>query len=144
MFVRAARGAVLAVLALAIAVPGVAARARSIEITLDANFATGVETFTAEGGFCPSGSAASSDLRINGGGSGLSFHVTKVLTCDDSTGSITIEVDAATHAWSPQDQGGWSVSGGSGDWASARGGGSVVGLYNASGVVDVYVGSLRS
>jgi len=99
------------------------APAGAVEITLDANFVTGAEVFTASGAFCDSGTATTDELRIVGGGSGLSFHVVKTLTCEDGSGSLTIDVDAATHAWAPGDQGGWAVRSGSGEWSSAAGGG---------------------
>lgn len=147
MLVRAARGATIAILALGLMIPATAA-ARSggaVEITLDANFnTTGEETFTATGAFCASGTATTEDLRIVGNGwHGLSFHVVKTFTCANGTDSITMEIDAATHAGSGGDQGGWSVKGGTGAYANATGGGTVAGVYDESGVIDVYTGRLN-
>ena len=146
MLVRAARGAGIAILAVGLLLPSAVA-ARSVgpvAITLDANFNTdGSETFTAAGAFCASGTATTDDLRIVGNGfHGLSFHVVKTLTCDDGSGSLTIAVDAATHQGSGGDQGGWSIQSGTGAYAGATGGGVLVGVYDESGVIDVYSGRI--
>ncbi|HEY3548829.1 MAG TPA: hypothetical protein VGK17_22380, partial [Propionicimonas sp.] len=85
--------------------------------------------------------AQSSDLRVVGGQGGLTFHLVKTLTCDDASGSLLIAVDAATSRGRPwQDQGGWSVQGGTGQWANASGGGNLVGAYVPDGVIDDYTG----
>ena len=136
----------VAVVALALVGPAsVAAKAGgAVVITLDANFNTdGTETFTAEGAFCASGTGTTNDLWIVGNGfHGLSFHVVKTLTCANGTDSITIEVDAATHQGSGGDQGGWSITDGTGAYAGATGGGIIAGVYDESGVIDVYTGRL--
>lgn len=147
MLVRAARGMGIAILALGLMIPATAA-ARSggaVTITLDANFLTdGSETFTATGAFCASGTATTDDLRIVGNGfHGLSFHVVKTFTCAHGTDSITMEVDAATHQGSGGDQGGWSVTSGTGAYAGATGGGVIAGVYDDSGVIDVYTGRIN-
>lgn len=146
MATRIARAGIAAILALGLAAPGIAAARTGglVQITLDVNFLTdGTETFTAEGAFCASGTATTDDLWVVGNGAhGLSFHVVKTLTCANGTDSITIEVDAATHRSSGGDQGGWSVKGGIGAYAGATGGGVIVGVYDDSGVIDVYTGRL--
>ena len=63
--------------------------------------------------------------------------------CDDDSGSFTIEVNAAVVFGSPQDQGGWAVLDGTGDYATLSGGGNLVGTYVPDGIIDVYTGSLR-
>ena len=120
-----------------------ASAANRVTITIDANFQTGVETFSASGGFCASGTSGTSNLAIVGGGHGLTFHLDKTLTCDDGSGSLVIAVNAATHAAHPEDQSGWAVMGGTGRWAAASGGGNLVGTYTDTGVIDQYTGSLR-
>jgi hypothetical protein len=130
-------------LALALAAPASAASGR-VEITLDANFATRVETFTAEGAFCQAGTAFTPGVRFAGRGRAQTFHLHKILTCADGSGTLTILVNASTIAGSPTDQGGWSVVSGTGDWASTRGGGSLLGVYYPDGVIDHYAGRLTS
>jgi hypothetical protein len=138
--------AALLILGLAAAPAVVAAGAGgNVEITLDANFLTdGSETFTATGAFCASGTATTDDLWIVGNPArGLTFHVVKTFTCANGTDSIVMKIDAATHQGSGGDQGGWSVKGGSGAYAGARGGGVIAGVYDDSGVIDVYTGRLN-
>jgi hypothetical protein len=131
-----------AALLLASVMPALAAS--GVEITLHANFDTGEETFTATGAFCAGGTAETSDLRIVGGRSALTFHLRKTLTCDDGSGTLVMDVDAATSYGHPfTDGGGWSVAGGTGDWAGASGGGRLVGEYVADGVIDHYAGVIR-
>jgi hypothetical protein len=72
-----------------------------------------------------------------------SFHLTKTLVCTDGSGTFTIRVHAATVFGSPTDQGGWSVVGGTGDYAGLRGGGNLVGTYVPNGIIDVYTGVVQ-
>ncbi|HVA87737.1 MAG TPA: hypothetical protein VNF73_15640 [Candidatus Saccharimonadales bacterium] len=99
------------------------------------------ETFSTTGGtLCPSGTAVSFNFHFAGGNRAGSFHLDKTLTCDDGSGSFTIHVDAATVFGSPTDQGGWSVAGGTGAYASLAGGGNLVGTYTEAGINDLYTG----
>jgi len=142
MRVPVIRAMAAGILILGMAVP-VAMASTGAAITVNGNFVTGVETFTAKG-FCPSGISVTSNLEIMGGRGGLTFHLDKTLTCDDGSGSLTIHVDAATsNGTSGGDQGGWSVVSGTGAWASASGGGRLVGDYVPDGVIDHYTGSLH-
>jgi hypothetical protein len=132
------------VLLLALTAPTVAAVGR-VAITLDSNFVTGVETFTANGPFCDSGTAETPWIFFAGSDHSRagSFHLAKILTCDGGSGTLTIRVDAATVFGSPIDQGGWSVESGTGDYAGASGGGMLLGNYYDEGVVDHYTGVLQ-
>lgn len=142
---RLARLGFIGLAAVAWSLPAtVAASQGPVSITLNANFGTGDETFTATGAFCAAGSAETSDLAIVGGGRGLSFHLVKTLTCDDGSGTLTISVNAATHAGQPGDQGGWAVMSGTRSWSHAAGGGALAGSYYPGGVIDLYTGYLRS
>jgi hypothetical protein len=132
-------GIAAGLLALAVAAPAAAGGGR-VEITLDANFVTRLETFTAEGAFCPAGTASTPVISFAGRGRAATFHLFKVLTCANGSGTLTIRVDAATIDGAPGDQGGWSVVEGTGDWARSGGGGRLVGTYTATGVTDVYTG----
>jgi hypothetical protein len=120
------------------------AAASTVTITIDVDQATGTELFTADGPFCASGAAASGNFVFAGGGRAGTFHLQKVLTCDDGSGTLTINVDAATANGADHDQGGWSVVSGTGDYAGASGGGSLVGSYDEDGIVDHYTGVLQS
>lgn len=135
------RLAAAGLLALAIAAPANAGGSK-IEIVL--SIEGGVETFESAGGFCPSGTAISSDFSFAGGGRAGTFHLVKTLTCDDGSGTLLIRVDAATANGAPQDQGGWSIKGGTGDWAGARGGGNIVGYFDRSvDIEDHYTGVIH-
>jgi hypothetical protein len=133
-----------AALLLVTASPAAAVSGGSVRIVLTGDFATGAEAFDASGGFCASGSAVTSGLRIVGGPRGLTFHLRKTLTCDDGSGSLVIAVDAATSYGNPGgDQGGWSIVSGTDRWATASGGGAVRGTYVPNGVIDTYTGVIR-
>jgi hypothetical protein len=127
-------------LLVAVGAGGVAAATRTT-ITLDVNNVTEIESFTTTGGaLCPSGTATTDFHHFGGGPVAGSFHLTKTLDCADGSGSFTIKVNAATVFGSPTDQGGWSVVGGSGTYAGLHGGGSLVGTYVSTGIIDVYTG----
>lgn len=129
-------------IAAAMLVPAASA-ATSGEITLTVDGFGGSETFVSSGGFfCPSGTAESFDFMFAGGGRAGTFHLKKTFTCDDNSGSLTIYLSAATANGSPQDQGGWKVVSGTGDYAGIKGGGNLVGDYVGGGVIDHYVGVL--
>jgi hypothetical protein len=135
-------------LVLALAAPAHAAGGGKVVITLDSNFVQQAETFTAVGAFCDHGTAFTPDIHFAGGrGQAFTFHLQKVLICydgDTPTGdTLTILINAATTAGSPTDQGGWSVVSGTGAYAGAGGGGSVVGTYYSDGVVDRYTGVIN-
>jgi hypothetical protein len=134
-------------LALAIAAPAAAGSGR-VAITLDADFGTGVETFTATGAFCPAGTAETPGIFFAGRGRASTFHLFKVLTCANGLDTLTIRVDAATIAGASGDQGGWSVVEGTGAYAGAGGGGRLVGTYYDNGggdlgVIDRYTGVIN-
>ena len=70
------------------------------------------------------------------------FHVGKVFTCADGGDSLTIELDAAITRPHGGTSGGWTVIEGTGDYAGATGGGSIVGVFTEPGIVDQYEGTL--
>ena len=143
MRVPIARLVTAGILVLAVAAPASAGSGR-VEITVDANFVTRVETFTADGAFCPAGTAVTPGVGFAGSGRAVTFHLQKILTCADGSGSLTILVNAATvDGWSG-DLGGWSVVAGTGAWASTRGGGMLRGDYYPDVVIDHYAGRLTN
>lgn len=119
----------------------------SIEIDLD----TGAETFTAASPLlCESGDAYTDFERAAGSfGAAGSFHLTKLLVCDDGSGSFVIRVDVgANFVVGSGTTGGWSVvpGSGTGQYVGLKGGGSIVGTgVDAPPIdlVDDYFGSLR-
>ena len=103
--------AVGVVAALALAAAPASAAGGAVRITLDVNFATGVEEFTATGAFCPAGEAESFDTWVTGRGANV-FHLTKVFTCSDGTGTLEIRLDAPFIGALDGTTGGWRVIGG--------------------------------
>ena len=71
---------------------------------------------------------------------GISFHGARLLECYDSPNAFVITFNAATHYGSPQDQGGWRVIEGWGDYVGLKGGGNLVGTYVEGGIIDLYTG----
>jgi len=134
--------AVGVVAALALAAAPASAAGGAVRITLDVNLATGVEEFTATGAFCPAGEAASFDTWVTGRGANV-FHLTKVFTCSDGTGTLEIRLDAPFIGALDGTTGGWRVIGGTGDYAGAKGGGHIAGVGNPTGIVDTYAGVVR-
>jgi hypothetical protein len=131
--------------ALAVA-PAVSAAPPVTVIQIHVDFATG-ETFQASGGVvCPDGWAVTDPVFAAGGGiqgrGVFTFHLIKTLYCADGSGSFQILVDAATAPTSPGTLGGFAVVGGSGDYASLHGAGSIVGTGFDGGIDDVYTGRL--
>jgi hypothetical protein len=115
----------------------------SVEIVVDVPNA-GLSTFTA-GALCTSGTAE--NFFENFGGAGPSragtFHGYKTLTCTvGGSGTFNITYDAAVVFGAPQDQGGWRLYGGTGDFAGCTGGGNLVGYYYDGGIEDHYTGNV--
>ena len=125
---------------LALAAPTSAATS-DVRIPLHVDFATG-ETFTGASGFCPSGDAESFGFHIVGAGRATTFHLFKTLTCDDGSGTLTIRVNAVGVFGTSGTIGGWNVLSGTGDYASTRGGGQIVGTAFEGGIDDLYTGRL--
>ena len=129
--------------------------ASAVTITIDVVFG-GEETFTTTGdALCPSGTAISipHDNNFTGGDPSSSdahtFHLDKVLTCDDNSGTFTIGVQAANEPCGPTDTGGWHVVSGTGAYENLQGGGHLVGTVtgdpcNPPGIIDVYTGMVRN
>jgi hypothetical protein len=138
--------AVGAIAALAVIAAPASAAGGAVRITLDVNFETGVEAFTADGAFCATGTAETTDNWSTGfgraGRAGV-FHVTKVFTCENGADSITVDLDAALIGFKGGTIGGWRVVDGTGAYAGASGGGQIVGSGTSYGIVDTYSGILN-
>jgi hypothetical protein len=146
---RIAAGLVAGLLLLASAVGGAAA-ARPAIIVIAIDLDTGTETFTtASPLLCPSGSAYN-DFHFGAGNFNQAgtFHLAKLLVCDDNSGSFVIEVNAGENfVVGTGTTGGWSVLPGSGTGAywGLHGGGNVVGVRGDNNPIDLtdhYYGSL--
>ena len=117
-----------AVLAIAVVVPALAAapgqRQATIQLTFDV--ADGSESFVASGaGFCSSGWADGGVIEYIEFGDSFKILMTKTLHCDDGSGDLQIRLSAGEPTGSPTRSGGWIVVGGTGDYATAVGGGTM-------------------
>ena len=145
MRTRTASLAFAVVGAVAIVAGPVAARSSTpVSITLDVNLNTGAEVITDQTNFCDG--TAESDAWVSGGGRNgggtFVFHVGRVFTCADDSGSLTIELDAAIARPHGGTAGGWHVVDGTGAYAGASGGGSIVGVFTETGIIDQYEGTI--
>jgi hypothetical protein len=145
MRTRTASLAFAIVAAVALVAGPVAARSSTpVSITLDVHFDPESEVITAQTNFCDG--TAESDAWISGGGrnegGSLAFHVYRVFTCADGVSSLTIELDAAVTRPHGGTSGGWRVIAGTGDYAGATGGGSIVGVFTETGIIDQYEGTI--
>lgn len=140
-------------LLLLVAVTGgtVAARTELFTIEIDLDTDPAVETFLSSSPLlCESGTATTFFDHFGGSDRGRagSFHLTKLIECDDGSGSFLIRVNAgANFVVGDGTTGGWSIvpGSGTGDYTGLTGGGSVVGVNvdePSVDLVDHYYGSL--
>jgi hypothetical protein len=129
---------------------GGALAARPALIVIDIDLDTNSETFTTSSPLlCPAGDAIT-DFHFGAGNfwAAGTFHLDKLLICDDDSGSFVISVDAASNfVVGDGTTGGWSVvpGSGTGDYVGLKGGGHVVGVNQPGPVdlIDYYSGSLK-
>jgi len=131
-----------AVAAAMLVVAPVSAGSGGATISLDVNFNTGIESFTATGAFCPSGTATS-DTRAVNGNRALVFHVAKTFICAGGTDTLSIVLNATTSARFDGTSGGWTIVGGTGVYAGASGGGQITGVNTSTGIADTYQGTIN-
>ncbi|HEU0235888.1 MAG TPA: hypothetical protein VFR14_05540 [Candidatus Limnocylindrales bacterium] len=138
-------------LLLLVATAGGAVAARAAIITIEIDFDAGVERFTTNSTvLCPSGDAFT-DFHRGAGNfrEAGTFHLNKLLVCEDGSGAFVITVDAAANFVQGQGTtGGWSVvpGSGTGNYEGLKGGGNVVGINSDTPPIDLtdsYYGSVR-
>lgn len=139
-------------LMLLVATAGGAVAARpaiiTVQIDLDGPVA---EPFTTQSPLLCDAGKAYTDFHRGAGNfwTAGTFHLNKLLVCDDGSGSFVITVDAASNFVQGQGTtGGWSVvpGSGTGDYEGLSGGGHIVGVNSDTPPVDLtdyYYGSLR-
>jgi hypothetical protein len=130
------------------AVPAaVAGPPQNVTFTVEEQFDPPSGVFTSDGSVvCPTGTT--SNLTFGSGfqsDRGVIFHVRKTITCDDGSGSFTLQLQArAGFNVGDQTFGPWVVLSGTGDYAGLRGRGTVTGTQSPGAVSDVYVGWLSN
>ena len=122
-----------------------------VSIVATENFVAGTGTFEATGGgLCSAGTTSQPDgVTITEHRRTLTFQLDKVFTCSDGSGTFTLQLRAWYLPCAPSNRGVWSIIGGTGDYASLRGSGQLVGTYfpaacEDGGVEDVYTGHASS
>lgn len=123
-----------------------------VSIVAVEDFVAGTGTFDAEGGgLCGSGTTSQPDgVEVIERRRTLTFVLEKVFTCDDGSGTFTMQLRAWYMPCSPANRGVWRVISGTGDYAELEGTGQIIGTYfpgacdDAVGVEDVYAGHVFS
>lgn len=147
---RMVTGLVAGLILLVATVGGAAAAARPAMIVIAIDLDTSSETFTTNSSvLCPSGSAYT-DFHFGAGdfNQAGTYHLAKLLVCDDNSGSFVIGVNAGENfVVGSGTTGGWYVVPGSGTGAywGMQGGGNVVGVRGDNNPIDLtdhYYGSL--
>ena len=100
-------------------------RSSVIQLTFDANDPT-IQTFVGSGGgICSSGWADGQVIEYIEFGETFKIRLTKWLHCDDGSGDLQILLSAGEPSGSPARSGGWVIIAGTGDYATAVGGGTM-------------------
>lgn len=131
------------------ALPAVAAPPQSTTFTVVEQFSEpptpGV--FASDGSIVCASGTTSNDTLVSAirSPNGLIFHVRKTISCDDGSGTFTLQIQARI-GFNVGDatSGPWVVLGGTGDYEQLHGQGTVVGTQLGAGVHDVYTGWLSN
>jgi hypothetical protein len=136
--------------AVALAATGVAGASPGTPLTI-----SGQTTFGSPGAFqtspgsglCATGTTSDSNigqLFSTGGQSGrhIIFHDQKTFTCDDGSGTFTMNLQVMLVFGNPADSFSWRIISGTGAYTNLHGTGSGVGLEFANSVDDSYTGSV--
>jgi len=130
------------------AVPAaVAGPPQSVTFTVAEQFDPPSGVFTSDGSVvCAKGTT--SNLTFASGfqsDRGLIFHVRKTITCDDGSGTFTLQLQARIgFNVGGQTFGPWVVLNGTGDYVGLTGRGTVTGTQSPGAVEDSYVGWLSN
>jgi hypothetical protein len=125
--------------------PAAAGPPQPATFTVDEVFDPPSGVFSSDGSIvCASGTT--SNLTFGSGfqsNRGIIFHVRKTITCDDGSGTFTLQLQARG-GFNVGDvtYGPWTVLSGTGDYATLHGAGTVTGTQSPNAVHDAYVGWL--
>lgn len=127
-----------------------AATVTRVDVTVAESLAVTTGTVISDGGLdglgCFDADVETSDLTVIERRDRTTFVGTKSIQCDE--GTLTLAFRASVRGCSTTDRGVWRVTGGTGDFADARGGGRLVGTYTGgagtscdnTGIDDNYTG----
>jgi hypothetical protein len=123
----------------------------NVSIVVETHFNTEEDSpFTAsgaavdEGLICPSGLVTDNEAHYSGppNGSILNVQVEKLFTCDDDSGTFTLQLQV--HIDPYMDRASWKVVGGTDAYSGLKGNGKLAGVPADYGVIDYYGGMLRT
>jgi len=126
--------------------PALAAPPTAVTFTVEEQFEPPSGTFTSDGSVvCASGTTSNNTFGTGfQSNRGVIFHVRKTITCDDGSGTFTLQLQArAGFDVGDMTFGPWIVLSGTGDYAGLRGQGTVTGTSVPGGVIDLYEGWLQ-
>jgi hypothetical protein len=127
--------------------PALAAPPQAVTFTVDEVFEPPSGVFTSDGSVvCASGTTSNNTFASAvRSPNGLIFHVRKTITCDDGSGTFTLQLQARI-GFNVGDNtfGPWVVLGGTGAYENLHGQGTVVGTQLGPGVHDAYTGWLSN
>ena len=142
-------------LTVSVAWPVAAAAPEAVTIVSDVTFVEGgrnIGSFTTRvdaadsGAICPAGSFEDTGIRFAGGGarSGVvRLQVHKTFTCDDDSGTFDVKLQIQADVDTGIETFSWVVTGGSGEYASLRGGGRGSTVPRTGGNTNTYAGRLH-
>ena len=135
-----------AVLAAAVGVlPAAAAPPQGTTFTVVEQFDSPAGVFTSDGSVvCASGTTTNNTFATGfQSDRGVIFHVRKTITCNDGSGTFTLQLQARSgFGVGDMTFGPWVVFDGTGDYENLRGQGTVTGTFIPGGVSDAYTGWL--
>jgi hypothetical protein len=126
-------------------VPALAAPPQAVTFAVVEQFDQPSGVFTSDGSVvCASGTTTNETFATGfQGDRGVIFHVRKTITCNDGSGTFTLQLHARS-GFNVGDMtfGPWVVLDGTGDYENLRGRGTVTGTFIPDGVSDAYTGWL--
>jgi hypothetical protein len=141
-FVSAVVGFGVVPLALAV-VPAAASPPSQLTLTVTTPAIPGPGTFAADAVVCLGGTTSDVGF-VSGGATVTVYHSDKTFVCTDGSGTFTVSLVARRVAGAAGTTGTWKIAGGTGDYASLKGSGKLVGTdQSGGGIVDVFTGKAK-
>ncbi len=118
-----------------------------VTITVMADFSGPVPqgTFTATAPLCPSGTFVTEPIAGGGGPVASAFTGLQHFSCDDASGTFTIQLHPQFHPPDFTDHGPWAARGGTGAYEDLRGSGDfmLVGFISPTTAVATFTGEVH-
>jgi hypothetical protein len=129
-----------------------ASKPMDVNIISPLNTTTQTGTFTASGPavdaglICPSGDVIDMEGKVAGNFDNgfINLRVKKLFVCDDSSGTFDVYMNVKVYFDPPYSTAIWRIAGGTGDYATLKGAGSLVGEpLNEFEILDIYDGKVH-